>query len=351
MNIFNIFNILVIINNVFIESFHLYMNKNTIQIKNSVNKNIIQIKKEFKNDLTKMSLLSKLIYDYDYISDHNHNHKKNLNIQIDNNIKMDLVKKNNIYFNFFQFMAFLENKDFKKYQDKYFKLLNNFYKNIEIYGYFLHKNRLHSLILLNEIDKEIIVVFRGSQYNDEWIKNLFFFEKEIEFDDEKHRIHSGIYNSYINNNIDNNLINILKDLFNNYPNYRKIFTGHSKGNINCILLAFELNKKLNKNYIYDIFGFGSPPIFNYELGMTLQQNKNINIYNIINDQDIIPFLPICDKYHIGKEILLKDNKIIINSHHSPYKLNNKINYYNLFRSILNHDLNLYIKNIMDGNIP
>jgi hypothetical protein len=305
------------------------------------------------NDLKKLSLLSKLVYDYDYIGDHiiKNNYIINQNIDITKNLTFDFIQKNNIYFNLIQFITLLNNKDFLKNTDKYFDILNKQFPNTQIYGYFYNKNRLHSLILLNHKYEEIIVVFRGSQYIDEWFKNLYFIEKEISFN-KNFKIHSGIYNMYTNNNIDKNIIYILENLFKYYPKYRKIFTGHSKGGINSFLLTSELLSKFNKKYKYEIYNFGCPQILNYKFGLYLHNNNNIKIYNIINDPDIITNIPFLDKYHIGTEILLKNNNIIIKNHDLPYKISFDItfNITKIYMSILNHDLNMYIKNIYNNLI-
>jgi hypothetical protein len=322
------------------------------------------------NDLKKLSLLSKLIYDYNYLGNHpikknyiiNNNNDINLlsnlnsneinnissemsRINIDDDITFDFVQKNNIYFNLMQFITYLNNQDFIKNTEEYFDILNKNFPYTEIYGYFYNKNRLHSLILINHKYEEIIVVFRGSQYNEEWFKNLLFFEKTLEFN-KKFKIHSGIYNMYTNNDIDKNIIYILENLFKYFPKYRKIFTGHSKGSTNSILLALELLSKFNDKYNYDIFTFGNPQIFNYDLASFLHNNKNIKIFNVINEPDIITTIPFLNKYQFGLEIILKDNNILINEHNKPYKLSFFIK--KLYSSIINHDLTIYIKKIFNN---
>jgi len=153
---------------------------------------------------------------------------------------------------------------------------------------------------------------------------------------------------YTNNDIDKNIIYILENLFKYFPKYRKIFTGHSKGGSNSILLAVELLSKNKEKYNYEIYTFGSPQIFNYKFGMYLHNNNNIKIYNVINDNDIITTLPLINKYHIGIQVLLKKNDITVKTYDAPYKINFDITKFYL--SILNHDLNMYIKNIYNDLI-
>ena len=101
------------------------------------------------NDLKKLSLLSKLIYDYNYLGNHpikknyiiNNNINNGINLlsnlnsneinnissemsKMDNNndITFDFVQKNNIYFNLMQFVTYLNNQDFIKNSEEYFHL-------------------------------------------------------------------------------------------------------------------------------------------------------------------------------------------------------------------------------------
>lgn len=343
MFINKIINCLLLINIIF----GLKINNYKPSFINNKNNNLSK-KDNLYNDLKKTSLLSKLIYEYNFVNDNNikNNFTVIPDLNIPTNLTFDFIKRNNIYFNLVQFITFLDNRRFIKSTDKYFNLLNVFFPNTQIYGYFCNKNRLYALIIINRNLKEIIVAFRGSQYIDEWCKNLYTDEKELVFNN-KFKIHEGIYNMYSENNADNNLIYILKNLYEYYPKYRKIFTGHSRGSINSILLSLELNTILNEKYDYEIFSFGSPPIFNKELGTYLHNHPKIKIYNIINNMDIVPLLPLYNKFHIGDEILLKDKNAIIKKHDNPYKFNNNISIKNIGISILQHDLNNYIDNIFN----
>lgn len=299
--------------------------------------------------IKKAALLSKLIYEYDYINNNHTNTNKQKymidvkqNMNITTNITSDFVEKNNIYFNLVQFIALIDNKDFVKDTAKYFDVLNKKFENSEIYGYFYDKTRLHSLIILNHKYKEIIVVFRGSQYIDEWYKNLCIYETPIAFSP-NYKIHKGIYSMYSAKEIDQNILYVLKNLFEFFPDYKKIFTGHSKGGIDSILLAFELDCKLSNKYEYEIYTFGNPPIFNKNFANYLHKHPNITIFNVINPDDIICILPFPNRFHIGIEVLLKDNGIFYIYHKTPFKT--YFNIFNILFSIINHDLNTYIKKI------
>lgn len=304
---------------------------------------------EIFDKLKKTVLLSKLIYDYDFVKEQNSTKRENYYINTTKNVSftnitVDFIKKNNIFFNIKQFVSVVDKNDFLKNTKIYFNLLNEQYQQTQIYGYFYNKQRLHSLILLNHQDKEIVVAFRGSQYIEEWIDNMLFMEKQITFDKE-HKIHRGIFDMYKRGNVDNNIVYILENLFYYFPDYKKIFTGHSKGSVNCILLVNELLCVLNKKYDYEIYTFGNPPVYNYKFGSYIHNHPNIKIYNVINDNDIVTNLPIFGRYHVGTEIELKNNKISFVNHNKPYK--KPFDYKRFYVSIKNHNLNNYIRKIYE----
>lgn len=343
MNIYSFLQYLLIIGNTFgfIINASNKLNINKVKINNIDKKSIIY------DDIKKMSILSKLIYEYDFLNEIN-NIKKDYKVNLDNELPINILKNSNMCFNLMQTFTYLDNKHFFTKSNNYYDLFNKHFKNTEIYGYFCNKDRLHSLILLNHDSKEITVIFRGSQYLEEWIQNLKIYETEILFN-KKYKIHNGIYNMYKSNDIDKNIIYILKNLFNYYPKYRKILTGHSRGGTCTILLGFELLSKLKIQYNYDIYTFGSPPIFNEELSKVLHNNNHLKIYNIINENDIIGRLPFINKYQIGNEIEINNNNITLKNNNSPYKVKNKIGFNDIFLSITNHDLNNYIHKIFSYN--
>jgi hypothetical protein len=305
-----------------------------------------------KDDLQKMSILSKIIYEYDYNSPNNIKKNQNQNFIISanldenkqTNLTFNFIQKNNIYFDTTQHVTFLNNDHFVKKTKKYFTTLNEKFPKSEIYGYFCNKTRLHALILINHELEEIIVVFRGSQYMDEWFQNLFVYEKTLKFN-KNYSIHSGIYEMYTRNNLNKNIIYILKNLYSFFPNYRKIITGHSKGSTNSILLGFELITLLDAKYEYEIYSFGNPPIFNYKLADFLHHTEKLKIYNVINKDDIITSFPLPFHYQIGNEILLDEKNIIFVNQKNPYKISFFDTMKHFYHCFLQHDITIYIENI------
>jgi hypothetical protein len=320
-----------------------------IAIDKKINK-IEQLSIKDKNEIQKFSLLSKLIYEYDFHNINNIkdvNNKNNYVLDISSNQKtnltFDFINNHNVYFSSEQYVSFLHDNNFAEKTKEYFNILNNKIPNSQIYGYFC-KNRLYSLILINHEFEEIVVVFRGSQYNDEWLYNFYINERNLDFN-KNYSMHNGIYTMYAYNNIDKNIVYILKNLYEYFPNYRKIITGHSKGAISSILLSFELLNTINKNYNYEIYSFGNPPLFNYKLADTLHHHPNLKIYNIMNKHDIVSSIPFPFHYQIGDEIILDGKNTQIVHHPSPYKISFFDTVLNFYNSIAQHDMDIYVKNI------
>ena len=125
------------------------------------------------NKIYKMAILSKTIYDYDF---NNKNKKDSLcllsKFDLKNELSIETIKSNNIYFNTDQYVSYLNTENFSKEAKHYLDFISTNFPDTEIYGYFNNKNRLHSLIIINHKIEEINIVFRGSMYFDEWINNL-----------------------------------------------------------------------------------------------------------------------------------------------------------------------------------
>ena len=280
-------------------------------------------------NIKKSALLSKLIYDCD---DKNIDYNKGIDYNNINKLSYELLLNNNIKFNKHIFTNLNEKYHCSK-------------SNKDIFGYF-YNNKIYCIILLDHECKEINTIFRGSSYLNEWIQNFNLFETKLDFN-ENYKMHSGIYNMYTYENADKNIINILKYLYLNFYNYKKVFNAHSKGCINSILTAYQLTN--DKDYIdqlynknFQIYCFGNPPVFNLELAKKICNLNNIKILNIINDFDIIPNLQY--NYHIGDEIIIHDDYTLsIKKKSEPYKYDNKICLFNLFLCIQNHDLDKYMK--------
>jgi hypothetical protein len=302
-----------------------YLSNNLFDVHN-IDKKIIY------HNLKKTSLLSKMIYDFDITNINDKNNK----------IVEKYVENENII------LKYLDENYFFKDNDIYQNLLYNYFPSKDILGYINH-NKIYSIILLDHQKKEINTIFRGSNYVDEWIQNLNLFETNLDFFPE-YKIHSGIYNMYKYENSDKIIINILKKIFIEYPNYKKIFCGHSKASCNSILTAFQIlnDKEFMENVIHKeltVYCYGSPPIFNLDFAKKIFHTPYLNIFNVINETDIIPNLPY--KYHVGHEVFINKKNIIINNKINPYKYDNNINYNTIFDGISNHDLNKYINNIVN----
>lgn len=137
-----------------------------------------------------------------------------------------------------------------------------------------------------------VIAFRGTSD----IRSLSY-----SFDVRSHeqKLHKG-YNKYAQY-----CKTILKDMDIDYSK-KTFITGHSLGSLASVIVANELN--INAEVVL----FGSPRLATKVFCEEIADNKNLKIYNYINEYDIIADYPFFLYDHITKPIILENSKIHIN---------------------------------------
>lgn len=122
---------------------------------------------------------------------------------------------------------------------------------------------------------------------------------------EKDKIHNG-YNMYAEQCFDE-LQKLNLDSSKNL-----VITGHSIGALASVLISNQMNTNT------DLILFGSPRLATEDFCNDIKFNKNLNIYNYINELDIIADYPFFLYEHIVPPIILDNYKHYINplSYHS-----------------------------------
>lgn len=113
---------------------------------------------------------------------------------------------------------------------------------------------------------------------------------------EKDKIHSG-YNMYAEQCYDD-----LMKLKLDYDSKDLIITGHSIGALASVLIANEINIPT------ELILFGSPRLATKDFCEEINSNNNINIYNYINELDIVADYPFFLYEHIVPPIILDNYK-------------------------------------------
>ena len=151
-------------------------------------------------------------------------------------------------------------------------------------------------------DKNIIVVFRGSDSLEDWFAN---FQAVREPGPLKGTLaHEGFQDALYPAVI--SLTNLI-DKFQTSETKKIWFTGHSLGGAQCSLYAAML--KENGYPVYGIYTFGSPRPGNDEFAKELDASVAGPHYRVVNDGDIVPHVPPEPFFsHTGKRVILGKSK-------------------------------------------
>jgi triacylglycerol lipase len=186
-----------------------------------------------------------------------------------------------------------------------------------------YKNPVFCVIFKDDSENAWIVL-RGTYTFSEFVADIDY--SQVSFKDDKMLVHRGFYKIY--KNIRDEL---LKYLNINKSKIKKIFiTGHSLGAAISTILAVDMYLAKYEHYVYC---FGSPRVGNPDFCNFV--NKNCNIYNIVNQADVVTNVPpsVCANFknkkqlyyynNSGKQILFDDNWFSLkNNHRMPVYIKN-----------------------------
>jgi len=176
-----------------------------------------------------------------------------------------------------------------------------------------------------ENDEAIYILFRGTEDNtaDAKLNSKGDLHSLKSKDGMKGAVHKGFYLSYkaLNNFVENSIEESLKKS----PKKPIFITGHSLGGAIGHLTMYNLLSTKNLSFrsnLKAIYTFGSPRVGNKDFAMDYSQKAKefgVGVYNIANENDIIPHVP-CDGYnHVGSMIYLdnQDGKSKIKAIYKP----------------------------------
>jgi predicted lipase len=231
-------------------------------------------------------------------------------------------------------------------------LLNN-YPNGSINTFISNNNTdIQVGIVLN--NNNITIVFRGTDTVTDWMYNCDFAKRHIELSNIE--IHKGFFDQLMS--IYDELLNNINIIMNKIPNLNIYITGHSAGGAHATILAYLL-KNIYKNKIIKLITFGSPKVGNLEWYNIFNNIENIIYYRITNEGDIVTQIPNINYYHVGINIHLLNNDIILNTNidsDNDEVINNNISCFNNnlnclncsnYLNINNHKITSYYDNFKD----
>jgi hypothetical protein len=194
-------------------------------------------------------------------------------------------------------------------------------------------------ITLNDYDKRICVVFRGSESLYDWYYDLNV--KKIKLKDNI-MVHSGFYRQLFDSNVYKDIVNEVKKQLEINPDYAIYITGHSLGSALSTLFGYLLSNEISNNII--VVSFASPRIGNDDWKKSFESKKNLTHYRVTNNRDIVTAFPLYDYKHVGHNIRLFSDSV-----ETFLNYNDESWYdYTLLRcwSIGDHNTELYYKHLV-----
>ena len=196
-------------------------------------------------------------------------------------------------------------------------------------------------ITINNKDKRICVIFRGSESLYDWYYDLHIGKHKL---NENIMVHSGFYKQLHDTNVYNTLVKEIKYLLEINPNYSIYITGHSLGAALSTLFGYLLSFEIENDII--IVSFASPRVGNNEWKISFENKKNIKHYRITNNRDIVTAFPYYDYKHVGHNIRLFENNVS-----TYYNYQDESWYdFSILRCwcISDHNSELYYKNLLNN---
>ena len=146
-------------------------------------------------------------------------------------------------------------------------------------------------VMLHKYDECNILVFRGTNDAKSLTYSFHLWESE--------HIHQGYkkYSEDCREQVKSMNVDYSKPL---------VVTGHSIGSIAAALIANDLDVKA------EVVLFGSPKLATAKFRGVIDANQNLNIYNYINESDIIAAYPFVYYDHLADPIMLQNTRNYVN---------------------------------------
>jgi len=223
-----------------------------------------------------------------------------------------------------------------------------FYNTNNLYSKDLYSKDSQGYIIWKS--NTIYLTFRGSKNINDLINTVNIKPKKINFTDFNNNneiyIHNGFYNKFFS--IESKITQDIKEIINNYPIQRIIFSGHSLGG-SLAAIAAAYYGCMFKSIFITCHTFGIPLIGN-EGFINWFTNNVDESKRIETEEDIVPLIPINNNFkHIPNGIMLKKDGNINNDFYEIKKINYKDFFYKIINSediVFNHSCEKYIERLL-----
>ena len=163
-------------------------------------------------------------------------------------------------------------------------------------------------IVKSKEKKKLYIVFRGTDSLVDCLHDSMCCQTILDLNDDNIDvgIHTGFYKQF--EVIFPQIIEIIEEYIN--LDYDIYFTGHSLAHSLSVICSYFIADLTTKNI--KIITFGGPKIGNNDWIKAYEGKKNLLLFRVTNDYDIVPNMPFLNYYHVGKNIHLTHDNIAIN---------------------------------------
>lgn len=171
------------------------------------------------------------------------------------------------------------------------------------------KTDLQVGITINDVEKRIIVVFRGSKSLTNYKYNLSLCQKKLECNI---AVHSGFYNQLYHGRSIDFINDKVMQLLCDHPTYTLYCTGHSMGGSVATLYGYLLTKRRSLSTNVIIVSFGAPRLGNGAFKTDFEAISNLSHIRVTNKYDLVTKMPWM-RYHDTGMNLSTGSLLIANS--------------------------------------
>ncbi|KAJ9060183.1 hypothetical protein DSO57_1033578 [Entomophthora muscae] len=147
-----------------------------------------------------------------------------------------------------------------------------------------------AIVAVNTARKEIILAFRGTHSNTNWVENVVFSQTSINVTPQA-SVHTGFKN--IADAMAPEFIHILKRLLAkwHYKDYDVVVTGHSLGGAVAQIASIQVHRDLKIGWErVKVITFGQPRVGNLDFARWFNQQP-VMYTRVVNENDLVPHVP------------------------------------------------------------
>lgn len=222
--------------------------------------------------------------------------------------------------------------------DNTYKINEKLNCNMKMIKYYNFYNNLGCMIMRDDLDKNLIISFKGTTKLIDWKYNFDFKLRDLD----EIKLHSGYYKMIC----DSNILSILKDeIYNLDDDYNINLCGHSAGGAKSIITSYYLAETF-KNKNFNVYTYGCPRVGDINFTKKYNNLNNTKHYRVSYKNDIVTAFPLYRYQHLEKSyrlrrILGKNNKYINIIDNEKY---NKFYTFSLFKcnNVFDHHIKNYV---------